>query len=148
MGRKLIMADNYMLKKSKIVLWSLRNISIMAGFVVMSYVSYFATNCLGISAGVIGALLLASKLFDGLTDLIAGYFVEKTNTKLGKGRPYDLCIIGVWICTVLMFAVPDIGYIGKCIWLFLTYTLTNSVFFTLLSASEEYCFINLCLAYG
>jgi len=32
------MADNYMLKKSKIVLWSLRNISIMAGFVVMSYV--------------------------------------------------------------------------------------------------------------
>ena len=82
------MADNYMLKKSKIVLWSLRNISIMAGFVVMSYVSYFATNCLGISAGVIGALLLASKLFDGITDLIAGYFVEKTNTKLGKGRPY------------------------------------------------------------
>lgn len=71
------MADNYMLKKSKIVLWSLRNISIMAGFVVMSYVSYFATNCLGISAGVIGALLLASKLFDGITDLIAGYFVEK-----------------------------------------------------------------------
>lgn len=130
------MADNYMLKKSKIVLWSLRNISIMAGFVVMSYVSYFATNCLGISAGVIGALLLASKLFDGITDLIAGYFVEKTNTKLGKGRPYDLCIIGVWICTVLMFAVPDIGYIGKCIWLFLTYTLTNSVFFTLLSAAE------------
>ena len=93
------MADNYMLKKSKIVLWSLRNISIMAGFVVMSYVSYFATNCLGISAGVIGALLLASKLFDGITDLIAGYFVEKTNTKLGKGRPYDLCIIGVWNCS-------------------------------------------------
>ena len=114
MGRKLIMADNYMLKKSKIVLWSLRNISIMAGFVVMSYVSYFATNCLGISAGVIGALLLASKLFDGITDLIAGYFVEKTNTKLGKGRPYDLCIIGVWICTVLMFAVPDLSLIHIC----------------------------------
>ena len=68
--------------------------------------------------------------------MIAGYFVEKTNTKFGKGRPYELSIIGVWVCTVLMFAVPDIGYIGKCIWVFMTYTLTNSVFFTLLSAAE------------
>ena len=130
------MADNYKLKKSKIVLWGLRNISTMAGFVIISYVTYFATNYLGISPVAIGTLLLASKLFDGITDLIAGYFIEKNNSKLGKGRPYELCIIGVWASTVLMFAVPNIGYIGKCIWIFLTYTLTNSIFFTLLSAAE------------
>ena len=112
------MADNYMLKKSKIVLWSLRNISIMAGFVVMSYVSYFATNCLGISAGVIGALLLASKLFDGITDLIAGYFVEKTNTKLGKGRPYDCSHVrstGYWIYWKMHLAFSDVYIDQFCI---------------------------------
>lgn len=79
-----MMTDNYRLKKSKIVLWGLRNISTMTGFVVISYVTYFATNFLGISAGVIGALLLASKLFDGITDLIAGYFVEKNQHQIWK----------------------------------------------------------------
>ena len=102
----------------------------------MSYVTYFATNYLGISPGIVGALLLVSKLFDGVTDLIAGFIVEKTKTKYGKGRPFDLYIIGVWISTVLMFAVPDLSYIGKCIWLFLMYTLANAVFFTLLGAAE------------
>ena len=120
----------------KTMLWSSRNISTMICFVVMSYVTYFATNYLGISPGIVGALLLVSKLFDGVTDLIAGFIVEKTKTKYGKGRPFDLYIIGVWISTVLMFAVPDLSYIGKCIWLFLMYTLANAVFFTLLGAAE------------
>lgn len=129
-------AQEYKFGNGKVMLWGMRNVSTMACFVIMSYVTYFATNYLGISPVTVGSLLLASKLFDGVTDLVAGYIVEKTNTKYGKGRPFDLFIIGVWAGTVLMFAIPDLGYVGKCVWIFLTYTLTNAVFFTLLGASE------------
>jgi Na+/melibiose symporter-like transporter len=68
---------------------------------------------------------------DGVTDLFAGYIVDNTKTRFGKGRPYEFCILGIWVSTILMFACPDLGLVGKSIWIFFTYTLVQSVFATL-----------------
>lgn len=81
-------------------------------------ITYYCTNSLGLSPGIVGTLLLVSKLFDGFTDLIAGLIIDKTKTKYGKARPYELCILGVWICTVLLFSTPNFGRAGKIIWVF------------------------------
>lgn len=63
--------------------------------------------------------------------------MDNTNTKLGKARPYELCIIGVWICMYAMFAASDTWSLTvKSVWLFVTYTLVFSVFSTLLNAAE------------
>ena len=117
--------------------WTTRGVSLACNVVVLGYLTYYCTNILAMPATLVGTLLLISKLFDGVTDLVAGYIVDKTNTRFGKARPYEISIIGVWLATWLMFSCPELGIVGKSIWIFVTYTFVNSVFATLLNASES-----------
>lgn len=121
----------------KALAWSTRGVSLACNIVIVGYLTYYCTNILAMPATLVGTLLLVSKLFDGVTDLIAGYIIDNTNTRLGKARPYEISIIFVWLTTLLMFSCPDLGMVGKSIWIFATYTLVNSVFATLLNASES-----------
>ncbi|MDR2658301.1 MAG: MFS transporter [Oscillospiraceae bacterium] len=121
----------------KMFAWQSRAISIGANLMIFGFLSLYCTDYMGISAGLVGLLLMVSKIFDGFTDLIAGYIVDRTNTKLGRGRPYELCIIGVWLCTWLMFSCPPaLSVTLKCVWIFLMYVLVTSIFTTFLNASQ------------
>lgn len=116
--------------------WESRGVSLAANFLVLGYLSMYCTDALHMSAGVVGTLLLVSKFFDGITDLFAGYLIDNTNTKWGKARPYEFAILGVWLCTWLLYACPEQASTAvKCVWIFLLYTLTNSIFATLLNAN-------------
>lgn len=117
--------------------WATRAVSLAANVIVLGYLTFYCTNILGMSATLVGTLLLVSKLFDGVTDLFAGILIDKTNTRFGKARPYEFAIIGVWICTVLMFSCPELRVTGKAVWIFVTYTFVNSIFATLLNSSES-----------
>ena len=128
--------DPYRMTTGQMLAWNGRGVSIAANITVLTYLTYFCTNMLGIPAAMTGTLLLLSKVFDGFTDLIAGFIIEKTHTRFGKARPYEFCILGVWLCTLLLFACPDLGLTGKCIWVFVTYTFVNSIFATFLSSSD------------
>ena len=121
----------------KLMAWSLRGGSTGVALMVMGYLSIFAIKILNIPAATVGTLLLASKFLDGVTDIFAGYIVDKTNTKIGRGRPYELCIIGLWITTLLLFVCPA-GWSTalKCVWLFIMYAFSNSVFMTFLNANQ------------
>lgn len=84
------------------------------------------------SGDLVGTLLLFSKIFDGVTDLFAGYIVDNTRTRFGKGRPYELSILGVWLMTIIMFfCPPSMSTAVKAVWVFITYTFINSIFTTL-----------------
>lgn len=63
----------------------------------------FCTNVLGMNSALVGTLLMVSKLFDGFTDLLAGFLIDNTKSKWGKARPYEIAVIGVWGCSVLLF---------------------------------------------
>lgn len=118
--------------------WQSRGVSLAANFLVLGYLSMYCTDALHMAPGLIGTLLLVSKVFDGVTDLFAGYLIDNTNTKWGKARPYELAILGVWLCTWLLYSCPEQASTGvKCVWIFLLYTLTNSVFATLLNANAN-----------
>ena len=121
----------------KMIAWQMRPISLGAITIIFGYLSIFCTDMLGMPAALVGTLLMASKIFDGITDLIAGWVVDNTNTKLGKGRPYELCLIGAWVCTYALFAASD-GWsmTVKSVWLFIMYTLVWSIFSTMLNAAE------------
>lgn len=129
--------DPYRLTTGKLLGWSGRAVSLASNVTVLGYLTYYCTNLLGMDPIVVGALLMASKIFDGVTDLMAGVIIDRTNTKWGKARPYEFSIFGVWLTTILMFSCPELGNIGKCIWIFVTYTFVNSVFATLLNTSES-----------
>lgn len=117
--------------------WSSRALSIAVNVMLIMQITYYCTDALGMSAGLVGMLLLVSKLFDGVTDLMAGVIIDKTNTKWGKARPYEWCIVGVWLCTILLFSTP-VGWsmTAKAIYIFVMYTLVNSFFATMLNASD------------
>lgn len=125
-------------KISKLLLlaWPSRTMSYAVGSVLLGYVTFFATDFLGISATTAGLIFMISKIFDGVTDIIAGYLIDRTKSKLGKGRPYELTLIGYWISIVLLFAAPEMGLLASGIYLFIMYSLINSVFLTFLLCAE------------
>lgn len=121
----------------RIMAWGTRPIALGAITIIIGYLSLYCTNTLHMEPALVGTLLMASKIFDGVTDLLAGWLVDNTNTKMGKGRPYELSLIGAWVCTWALFSTPESwGTVGKSIWLFVLYTLVFSIFYTLLNASE------------
>ncbi len=116
--------------------WSARDLSLSANFIVLSFISIYCTNTLNMEPALVGILLMGSKVVDAVTDLFAGYLVDRTETKWGKGRPYEFAIFGVWLCTWLLYSTPaEAGTTMKAVWIFAMYMFVNSVFTTLLNAS-------------
>ena len=121
----------------RLMIWKSSDISsAWVNVIALSYLSVYASDTLGISVRLVGILLLASKIIDSITDLVAGILVDNTHTRLGKGRPYEIMIVGQTICTLLMFSAdPAWSTAIKCTWLFFTYMFTYSVFATLRNAA-------------
>ena len=100
--------------------------------IALNYLSVYASDTLGISVMTVGTLLLISKIVDAFTDVFAGWLVDNTHTKLGTGRTYEPAIVGMTICTVLLFsASPEWSNFVKCAWIFCMYTFIFSIFATL-----------------
>lgn len=118
--------------------WKTRDISLGCMVIILGYLSLYASTELGIPVGIIGSLMMASKIFDAVTDLFAGYIIDNTNTRFGKARPYEFAVIGAWISTVALFSCPpSLSLTVKCVWLFCMYTLTYSIFATLLYGCQQ-----------
>lgn len=119
----------------KVFAWGSRSASVGVATMIMGYLTIYATNTMKMSAITVGTLLLVSKVLDGITDLFAGYIVDRTHTRWGKGRPYEWCVIGLWITTWLLFSVPEsFSTPLKAVWILLMYAMANSVFNTFLNA--------------
>lgn len=118
--------------------WKTRDISLGGQVLILGYLSIYASTQLGMPVALVGTLMMASKFIDAFTDLFAGYIIDNTRTKLGRARPYELCIIGGWISTILLFCCPPAwSMAAKSIWLFSMYALTCSVFQTFLYAAAQ-----------
>lgn len=119
--------------------WQSRGLSGAVQFIVLSgFISIYCTNMLGLNAAIVGTILAASKIVDAVTDLFAGFLVDRTETKLGKGRPYEFAIIGLWLCTWLIFTVPEgLSTTLKYVWVVVFYIAANAVCGTLLSANQN-----------
>lgn len=136
MGRKEKQKNPDKIGAGKFLAWQSRGASMGAQVMMIAFITIYCTNTMGMPAALVGTLLMASKIFDGVTDLFAGYLVDRTNTKIGRGRPYELALIGSWITVWLMFSMPEGASLTlKAIWLFCMYTLNQSVFATLLNAN-------------
>jgi GPH family glycoside/pentoside/hexuronide:cation symporter len=129
-------AENEKLPKYLKWAWTSRGLSLALNVVLIMQLTYYCTDMLGMKATLVGTLLLVSKLFDGVTDLCVGYIIDKTNTKWGKARPYEICIVFVWILTILLFSTPNMGTIGKAVFVFIMYTLINSICATFLNGGD------------
>ncbi len=72
-------------------------------------------------------MFLVTKFIDGVSDLIVGYLIDKTNTRWGKSRPWILFgAVPFGVTAVLAFSVPDIGQTGMLIYAYVTYILLST----------------------
>lgn len=89
---------------------------------VGTYVTYFYTNILGIPAVMAGTIFMVARLVDAFTDPLMGIIVDRTNTKMGKYRPWITAgapFLGIMF--VLLFTAPDFSAQGKIVYAFVTY---------------------------
>lgn len=97
---------------------------------MMTYVSYYANSVAGIGVVIVSFLLTALHVFDGITDPVAGFILDKTNGRFGKFRPFmalgnvlmgGSCLLLFFVthqipsylripCFILVYAVFIIGY--------------------------------------
>ena len=97
-----------------------------------AFVMIFLTDTVGRNAGIVGTLIAVSKLFDGVSDIFFGSLIDKTNTKMGKARPWMLYgYFGCAVCLVAIFCIPaDLSPKAQYAWFFIAYTLLNAGFYT------------------
>lgn len=97
-----------------------------------TFALFYFTDVAGIGAAVAGTILLVGQVLNGVTDLIIGYLIDKTNTRWGKARPWVLwTALPLAVAFVAMFSVPtSLGETDRVIWALVSYTLVTAVFFT------------------
>ena len=91
---------------------------------LMAFLPIFYTDTFGIPEASVGLLLVLTRSFDGITDVIMGTIADRTNTRWGKFRPYLLwTAVPFGLLLALTFTSPDFTLTGKLIWAYTTYVL-------------------------
>ncbi|MGJ9383878.1 MFS transporter [Salipaludibacillus sp. CF4.18] len=90
----------------------------------MMFITYYATGVAGLAVVVVSTILTAMRAFDGVTDPIIGFIIDKTETKFGKFRP--VMVIGNIILAlsfVLMYNMHHIPEGGLLIYFIVTHAI-------------------------
>ncbi len=99
-----------------------------------TFVMVFYSKVMGISTGLIGTMFLVARFIDAFTDIGMGRIADRAKTgKSGKFRPWILRMCGpVAIASFLMYqsGLQGIPYGAKVAYMFVTYILWGSVFYT------------------
>ena len=99
-----------------------------------SFLMKFYTDVMGVSPGAIGVIMMIARFVDAFTDVTMGRICDKSKTTSnGKFKPWILRLSGpVAISSFLMYqsSLSDLPYIAKVVYLFITYILWGSVFYT------------------
>ena len=91
---------------------------------VMTYLLYFYTDVMGISAVAAGGVFAVARFIDAVTDPLMGAIAERTRSRWGRMRPYILFgAVPLGLITLLTFTVPDLDEGGKLLWAYSTYVL-------------------------
>ncbi len=101
----------------------------------------YYTNVVGISGAVIGTMFLALRFIDAFTDVIMGRIIDmKRPGRLGKFRPLILwffvpLLLTNWAMYSAAFLFPDQSSGFYTAYMYVTYFLMGSVFYTIVNIS-------------
>ncbi len=94
----------------------------------------FYTDVMGVSSAIVGLLMMLARFVDAFTDVTMGQIVDRSKpTKDGKFRPWIKRMCGpVAIASFLIYQseFSNMSYGFKVFWMFLTYILWGSIFYT------------------
>lgn len=96
---------------------------------VMTYLLYFYTDVMGLSAVTAGAVFAVARFIDAVTDPLMGMIAERTRTRWGRMRPYLLFgALPLALVSVATFTVPDLDAAGRVVWAYTTYILFGVIY--------------------
>lgn len=95
---------------------------ILVWTMVGTFLTFYYTDMVGISAGIVGTLMLVARLLDGVTDIGMGSVVDRTKSKHGRARPWILWMaVPFAISGVLLFTVPEMSMTWTIVYAYVTY---------------------------
>ena len=106
--------------------------NVMSTLLASFLLSYY-TDTAGIAAAAVGTMFVICRLLDGVTDFAMGGIVDKTNSKLGKARPWlVICAPLMCIGIILIVSVPK-GWseAAKLVYAYVTYIFLNCIVYTI-----------------
>lgn len=99
-----------------------------------SLLFYFYTNVIGIGVGTVGTIMLISRFFDGISDVLIGHLVDRTHSRHGKSRAWILWMMFPYgLSAILLFTVPPASSMVQIIYVFITYNFCTTVVYTSLN---------------
>lgn len=92
----------------------------------------FYTDVAHVSAAIIGMIIAVSQVFNGVSDIMAGFIVDRTRSKYGRARVWMLRMsIPYAVAAILLMTVPQVGVFAQTIYIFITYNLMLTVVYTM-----------------
>lgn len=90
-----------------------------------AFLLFYYTDYAKVSALAVGTIMMVSRIFDGISDIIMGVIVDRTKSRFGKARPWLLRMcIPFAISGILLFSVPTSWVeTPKLVYVFITYNL-------------------------
>ena len=80
--------------------------------IATSLLTMFYTDVAHVSAAVIGMIIAVSQIFNGISDITAGFIADRTRSKYGRARVWMLRMsIPYAIAAVLLMTVPQ--HVGR-----------------------------------
>lgn len=92
----------------------------------------FYTDVAHINPAIIGLIIAISQVFNGVSDITAGFIIDRTRSKYGRARPWMLWMsIPYAVAAILLMTVPQVGQMAQAIYIFVTYNLMLTVVYTM-----------------
>lgn len=99
-----------------------------------SFLLKFYTDVMGVEGYVVGIVMMVARFVDAFTDVAMGRICDRSRqTPVGKFKPWIRRMCGpVAISSFLIYqsSLANMGMTFKIIWLFVTYILWGSIFYT------------------
>ena len=131
--------ENGKLKLSERLAYAIGGLPEVANSIIAAFLTMFYTDNIGLAAGMVGTMFFISKLFDGISDLVAGTIVDHTRTKWGKARPWLLWLsVPTGLSLALIFFIPQNGSSTmQLIYAFVTYNLYTTIMYTMTGIAKN-----------
>lgn len=88
-------------------------------FMFTLYIFKFSTDVLLIAPAIMGTIYAVARIWDGISDPLAGYFSDRTKTKYGRRRPWLFAsALPMAIVPVLVWSPPMfLDHTGLIVWM-------------------------------
>lgn len=100
----------------------------LMGLLFATYLMKFATDVLLIAPAVMGSLIAASRLWDAVSDPMAGYLSDRTRSRFGRRRiwlycsaiPMGMGLIMLWSPPTMLEGIQLIIWMALALWIYET----------------------------